>query len=204
MNCLRHLTSSNPIAVLSATSKTHPSPSSTEQLVDTSTRATLSFPNDVTGTLYCDLAKPWWGPFGLIPPMPDIGIMVECEGGDVELFNFPGPVFYHSITVRRKDAQGRITKRVEKAYKCDDGRNEEDWWTTYRHQLDAFVDGVKGRTPKTWVSQQDSVDNMEWIEKVYEKVSPPCQVSISCVVTVSCISQTGLGSRPQSQYVYSE
>jgi len=57
----------------------------------------------------------------------------------------------------------------------------EDWWTTYRYQLEAFVDRVRGRAPQTWVSREDSVANMEWIEKIYEKA--------------------GIGSRPKSDYV---
>ncbi len=41
----------------------------------------------------------------------------------------------------------------------------------YRFQLEAFVDKLKGRKPQTWVSAEDSISNMESIEKVYEKVS---------------------------------
>ena len=40
----------------------------------------------------------------------------------------------------------------------------------YRYQLEAFVDKVKGRTPQTWVTAEDSIANIEAIEKVYEKV----------------------------------
>ncbi|KZP21097.1 NAD(P)-binding protein [Athelia psychrophila] len=181
MNVLRFLSASEPTAVLSATARTHPSPSATEQLVDAATTATLAFPGGVTGTLVADLAKPWWAR-GLLPPLPDVSVRVVCARGDVALFNFPGPFFYHSITVRATDAGGRPETRVEKAYTFGDGRSEEAWWTTYRHQLDAFVDKVRGRTPRTWISAEDSVNNMVWIEKVYEK--------------------TGLGSRPKSQYVH--
>lgn len=42
---------------------------------------------------------------------------------------------------------------------------------SYRHQLELFVDKVKGREPRTWMSAEESVANIEWIEKVYEKVS---------------------------------
>ncbi|KZP30646.1 NAD(P)-binding protein, partial [Athelia psychrophila] len=181
LNALRYLASANPTAVLSATARTAPSASDTGHLVDHATTATLSFPNDVTGTIHCDLAIPGWGPFGLIPSMLDMTVKVDCEGGSVELFNFAMSAYYHSITVLVKDDNGRLRKRVEKAYTFHDGRSEEEWWSTYRHQLEAFVDKVKGRTPKTWVGKEDSVDTMIWIEKVYEK--------------------TGLGSRPKSKYV---
>jgi len=46
----------------------------------------------------------------------------------------------------------------------------EEWWTTYRYQLEAFVDRLKGRTPQTWVDAQDSVADKEWIERIYAKV----------------------------------
>ena len=173
LNIIRLLASSTPSSVVAATATVYPSPSSTEQLVDLSTKATLSFPNDVTATLYCNLNMPWWGPFGLIPPMPRVIVKVKCENGEIELYNFVLPTLYHWIRVRVEDAsrRGKVKERVEKVYKFADGGKGEAWWTTYRYQLEAFVDRVKGRTPKTWISKEDSVENLEWIEKIYEKVS---------------------------------
>lgn len=111
---------------------------------------------------------------GFIPRLPEISVKVDCEKGEVELYNFVGPVFYHWIRVRSKNDSGKGFKseRVETAYSppADSGVKGEDWWTTYRYQLEAFVDRLKGRTPHTWMSKEDSVENMEWIEKIYEKV----------------------------------
>ena len=42
---------------------------------------------------------------------------------------------------------------------------------SYRYQLEAFVDKVRGRTPHAWVSEEDSVNQMKAVEMVYEKVS---------------------------------
>ena len=173
IGCLRYLASSEPIEVLSATSTRHAAPTPEEELIDVCTRATIALPNDVTATIYADLEKPGWGPFGLIPSMADGGVIVECERGELNLNNFFMPFFYHSITVRLKDESGNTTERVEKAYAFGDGRKEEEYWTTFRHQLEAYVDKVKGRTPKTWIYKEDSIGNIEWIEKVYEKVSIP-------------------------------
>ncbi|KIM79362.1 hypothetical protein PILCRDRAFT_10492 [Piloderma croceum F 1598] len=186
LSAIRFLARSAPTSVLSATSSVYPSPSSTQQLVDLGTKATLSFPNDVTATLNCDFRQPWWGLFGLIPSMPDIKLTANCENGEVELYNYLAPTLYHWIRVRVQDPsrKGKVIERVEKVYKFGDGSKGEDWWTTYRYQLEAFVDQVKGRTPRTWVGKEDSIENLEWIEKIYEK--------------------TGLGSRPKSQYVYSD
>ena len=104
-------------------------------------------------------------------PLPDAKMRVECENGDLEILNFVGPTFYHSIKVRVKDSNGKYKKeRVEKAYTFKDGSKGEEWWTTYRYQLEAFVDKLKGRAPQTWMSKEDSVENMKCIEAIYEKV----------------------------------
>jgi predicted dehydrogenase len=172
LSVIRFLARSAPTSVLSATSSVYPSPSSTQQLVDLGTNATLSFPNDVTATLNCDFRQPGWGLFGLIPRMPDIKLTVKCENGEVELYNYVAPVLYHWIRVRVQDPsrKGKVNERVEKVYKFENGSKGEDWWTTYRYQLEAFVDKVKGRTPRTWIGKEDSVENLEWIERIYEKV----------------------------------
>ena len=39
--------------------------------------------------------------------------------------------------------------------------------------LEAFVDKVRGRTPQTWISEEDTLANMKTIEMVYENVSNP-------------------------------
>lgn len=182
LNCIRYLCSSNPISVLSANHILHTPSSSAKDYVpntDQGTTATLSLPNNVVATLNCNFRLPYY--LGFIPPMPDVTVTVECEGGKVEMINFVMPTLYHSIKVNVHNKK----TRVEKVYKFTDVRVDakgEDWWTTYRYQLEAFVDRLKGRTPQTWVDMEDSVTNMEWIEKIYAK--------------------TGLGSRPKSSYVH--
>ncbi|KAG6377117.1 hypothetical protein JVT61DRAFT_1168 [Boletus reticuloceps] len=60
------------------------------------------------------------------------------------------PVIYHTIKV---SPAGRKT-RTEKAYKFppSSGLKGEEWWTTYRYQLEAFVDQIRGRAPNSWMS----------------------------------------------------
>jgi hypothetical protein len=96
-------------------------------------------------------------------------VKAECENGDIELYNYIAPWIYHWIQIQTKDpsGKGKLKERVEKAYTFADGGKGEEWWTTYRYQL---VDQVKGRTPRTWVNKEDSVENLKWVEKVYEKV----------------------------------
>ena len=104
--------------------------------------------------------------------MPDIRVVVNCERGSIELFNYVVPTFYHRIrmTTNVEDG-GKPTVNTFTAYTFEDGEGKgEDWWTTYRYQLEAFVDKLKGRTPQTWVSAEDSIANIHWIEQVYAKV----------------------------------
>jgi predicted dehydrogenase len=186
LNCIRYFASANPTSVVSASHELHIPPSSPPSFspnVDRKTTATLSLPNNATATLTCDLGMTPYR--GFIPRRPQVRALIECEGGEVELYNFIMPTVYHSITVSTRDdssagGKGRKT-RVEKVYKFADGKMDgkgEEWWTTYRYQLEAFVDRVKGRTPQTWVEREDSIANLEWIEKIYEKVS--CRLGGAC------------------------
>ncbi|KAF5364654.1 hypothetical protein D9758_005517 [Tetrapyrgos nigripes] len=176
LNCLRYLGGGNPTEILSATAVPSHDPK-----VDRRMTTTLALPNDIIGTITSDLGIPW--KFGFIPSMPQIRTTVECESGSVSLLNFVLPTLYHTITVNEKNGTRSVTRK-EKVYTFADGKMEgkgEEWWLTYRYMLEAFVDRLKGRTPQTWITKEDSVANMEWIEKIYEK--------------------SGLGARPKSTFV---
>ncbi|KAF9258278.1 NAD(P)-binding protein, partial [Marasmius fiardii PR-910] len=183
ISCIRYLAGANPTQVLTSTYELHKpktAPPNYDSKVDRMTLATFAFPNDVTGSIGADLSMPF--KWKIIPPMPRTSAIVECEQGSIELFNYILPTLYHSITITKREGKKKKT-RTEKAYKPSDVGMEgkgEDWWLTYRYQLEAFMDRLKGRSPQAWVDKEDSVANMEWIEKVYEK--------------------NGLGVRPRSTY----
>ncbi|KAF4610430.1 hypothetical protein D9613_007038 [Agrocybe pediades] len=176
MSCIQYMASSDPSSVLSTSHVAFTPKGVSENYVpkvDRRMEATLSFPKDVTATIRCDLAMPHT--FGFIPKIPVVRVKVEGLVGNVEVFNFVSPTLYHSITVKIKGG----ASRTEKVYvnKDEEGKAKgEAWWMTYRYQLEAFVDKLRGREPETWLDKEDSVATMEWIEKVYEK--------------------SGLGSRP--------
>lgn len=179
LSCLRYLSSSEPISIESATHEVYVPPSPPSDYVrnvDRRTVAELLLPKGVTGTITCDLAMP--PTLGVIPKIPQISAVVKCENGEVELFNFVAPAMYHWLKVKVVDGNGKAKTRTEKAYTFE-GEEKGKEWSTYRYQLEAFVDQLKGRTPQTWITKGDSVANMEWIEQIYEK--------------------TGLGSRPKSR-----
>ncbi|KAH6916078.1 hypothetical protein BKA70DRAFT_1501647 [Coprinopsis sp. MPI-PUGE-AT-0042] len=188
LSAARYFASSDPLDIISAQHEVYMPPNAPVGFVpnvDRGMRVKLAMPKDITAALDGDLGNPRL--FGIIPRMPDVLASIECEHGKVELFNFVGPMLYHTITVTCVDEQGKKTVRKEKAYvfsedssACNKG---EEWWSTYRYQLEAFVDKVKGREPQMWITKEDSIANMEWVEKIY--------------------TETGLGPRPRSSYVHS-
>lgn len=78
-------------------------------------------------------------------------------------------------------------KSSRKAYTFQEAGGEfvdlpgEPYWLSFRHQLEQFVNRVKGRRTVHWISGEDSVAQMRMIDMVYEK--------------------SGLGPRPTSAYV---
>ncbi|KAF8159554.1 hypothetical protein B0H34DRAFT_782260 [Crassisporium funariophilum] len=179
MNCIQYMSSSRPTSVTSAKAEAYipPSaPASYVQNIDRRTTATLALASGATASLDCDLRAP--PTFGLIPKMPQFSVVVTGTLGSVELFNHILPTFYHAITVKIRGGH----TRVEKAYKGKDGEGKgEEWWSSYRYQMEALVGRVRGREAVVWVGVEDSVETMRWIEEVYEK--------------------TGMGVRPRSSWV---
>ncbi|KAI0344542.1 NAD(P)-binding protein [Trametopsis cervina] len=186
INTLRYYTGSDPLSIVSVTPDVFVPPTSSSSSppapsqIDAGMDATLSYPSNILGSFVTHLAAP--PRFGFLPIVPEIRLKVVCENGELEIFNYVMATLYHSVTVSvksGKEGKGRRS-RVEKVYRPTDGGKGEEWWTTYRYQLEAFIDKVRGREPERWVSEEESIATMEWVEKVYE--------------------QSGLGVRPPSGF----
>lgn len=104
-------------------------------------------------------------------------------------------VFWHRIDFKDnyevRAEGGKLVKKWEekksqKAYTFNEAGGEfsnlpgEVWWMSYRHQMEQFVNRVKGRPTQTWVDGKDSLAQMKMIDMAYEK--------------------SGLGARPTSTY----
>ncbi|CAG8900251.1 unnamed protein product [Penicillium egyptiacum] len=114
----------------------------------------------------------------------------------VTLHGFIHAVIWHRIdvkdtfVVRNKGDRMPIKTWTEsksyKAYSYKEAGGEfanlpgEDWWMSYRYQLEEFVNRVKGRSTQFWVEGKDSWDQMRMIDMAYEK--------------------SGLGLRPTSAF----
>ena len=191
INCLRYMTSSEPTEVIAtshAVFEPKNVPADYVHNIDRRMEATFALPGDRTASIVIDAGLPPM--LGFIPRFPDTGFVIECERGRLDMLNHVLPTLYHYISVKNYG----MVARVEKVYKGP-GKGEE-WWLTYRHQLEALVDKLRGREPETWLTKEDSVQTMEWIEKVYAKVRKVQPDELHRLRN----TQSGLGSRPQSAY----
>jgi len=105
-------------------------------------------------------------------------------------------IFWHRIDVKetfeiRSKEDGKVVKKwteskSHKAYSFQEAGGEfanlpgKDTWMSFRYQLEEFVNRVKGRETRYWVSREDSILQMKMLDMAYEK--------------------SGLGIRPTSTY----
>lgn len=115
---------------------------------------------------------------GFIPQFWDLTptTVVELEQAKIELTAFIMPFIGHKIIITEKSGK----KTVETVYKDGPvwGKRGESWWTTYRYQLEAFVDRVKAEKNQEpyngpWVDMDESVKIMEIVDGIYNKAGMP-------------------------------
>ena len=171
-------------AVLSVTARL----SVNDPRVDAGLHAHLVFedPHDnaVNCMVYSELARPW--ALGVLPRLWDVPtIEVETEKAVMNFYNFVQPHLYHYIGVRDKKtgktvyrkqyAGGPLWGRVVVSTGEKGGR---EGWSSYRWQLEAFVDAVQGRTPAFWISGQESQWMMECVDAAYKAAGLPIRESL--------------------------
>ncbi|CAJ2513559.1 Uu.00g016780.m01.CDS01 [Anthostomella pinea] len=161
-------------------------PNKTDPRIDDAMSATYVLRSDSHSTLCkieADLAAPWL--WGLVPKfwtlMPSLSI--EMEQATILFPGFAGPWSGHAITVTDK-ATGKVTKHSQYVDGAQWGQRGARFWTTYRYQLEAFVDKVRavqagadvrrlGEMSGPWVSLDESEAVVGIVEKVYEKAGIP-------------------------------
>jgi predicted dehydrogenase len=153
--------------VVSATPVVSPN----DSRIDSSMSAELSFHSElssslVRSTIYADMDRA--NQFGVIPRLWELpSIKIECEKATIYFYNFMMPHLYHYISITDKKT-GHTSYQKHYSFGPKWGARGEPWWSTYRYQLEAFVDKIRGRTPACWVEPEDSIHQMECIDKVYE------------------------------------
>ncbi|KAJ5591826.1 uncharacterized protein N7459_002195 [Penicillium hispanicum] len=180
------LHASTPSALVSVTARLSP----TDPRIDAALHARLVFEdprgNAVNCRVHTDLARPWAG--GLVPRLWEVpAVEVETEKAVLCFYNFAMPHLYHWIRVREKGGSGMGTvyrKQYEggplwgRVAVSTGEKGGRTGWSSYRWQLEAFVDAVQGRTPAFWVAGQESVWMMECVDAVYRAAGLPVRESV--------------------------
>ncbi|KAI3331461.1 putative oxidoreductase [Xylariaceae sp. AK1471] len=134
---------------------------------------------------------------GVVVPdkaLPDTQEKVRTR--QVTMHGYMHAVLWHRIDVkdsyviRSKSDHQPVKTWVEssshKAYSYHDAGGDftnlpgEVWWMSYRHQLEQFVNKIKGRKTQYWVTGEDSIKQTRMVDMAYEK--------------------SGLGLRPTSSF----
>jgi predicted dehydrogenase len=152
--------------------------------VDSSRSATMRFRTgdgyDVVSTIYTDMDRGWV--MGIVPRIWELpSIEVETEWAKIYFYNAMMPHVYHYIQITEK-ATGYTT--YEKYYtggpQWGDDRGKS-YWSTYRYQLEAFVDKMRGKQPAHWIMHEDSVLEMQAIDELYGKSGLPLRPSAAAM-----------------------
>ena len=123
--------------------------------------------------------------------------LIKTTQKEFVFLNYIGPFLWHRIDIittttfssptaltsdgKRKIIKIETNKESRKVYEWErdasTGKRKnpgEAWWSTYRFQLEEFVNRVKGRKGSgVWVSGEDSIRQMEAIDKTYLEAELP-------------------------------
>ncbi|KAL3432653.1 hypothetical protein BDV09DRAFT_124729 [Aspergillus tetrazonus] len=167
--------------------------------------ATFRFPNGAIGEASSTLKGPtYWTPSHVTVTQKEVIVadetlpqtQVKVQQRQLTLHGFVHGIFWHRIDIKdvyqiRDRDTSKVIRRWEqttyhKAYTFKEAGGEfadlpgEPFWMSYRHQLEQFVNRVKGGETQHWISGADSIAQMKMLDMAYEK--------------------SGLGRRPTSSF----
>jgi predicted dehydrogenase len=194
MYVLRQVMGTEPEECIKCTVRTPPPP---YELCDEAAKATFRFPGGLIGEADMDLRAS-------VSTFPLFKVTIIHKEVPVEddrlqqgqrkvrirkltLHNFLMAAVWHRIDIEdefivRKIQDGEVVKRwtkhtSKKVYTFKDAgidQPSEPSWVSYRHQLEQFVDHIRGREGSgLWVSNEDSLAQAKMIDMAYEKSGLP-------------------------------
>ncbi|KAI4091863.1 MAG: hypothetical protein LQ344_003820 [Seirophora lacunosa] len=201
LSCIRKLFGTEPEQCLEVDHRKMPP--GLDQNVDQAFSGKWRFPNGGVGTIKADMISDGGYFTSMLDGFPTLAwpklevkhreVFVEGDmPADQEhvvqktifMWNFVMPFFWHRIDVQeshsvRGKAEGTIVKEwVETSFlKEYRGKVGTDSWTTYRHQLEEFVNQIRRRPVGAWIDGSDSIKQMEMIDGAYEKAGLPVRPS---------------------------
>ena len=198
IQCLRQVFGTEPEECLRAEPRSAPH----DQRIDQAFSAAWRFPNGGIGSIESDLMFSGGWPFpwltsklpGLRSPSCSVThreapVVDEELPKDVAhtvvktvtIWNMTFPSVWHRIDVvlehtLKTVSTGQVTKTwTERSYiKEYAGKVGDASWSTYRHQLEEFMNKVRGRDGSgVWIEAEDSIKQMEVIDGAYRKAGLP-------------------------------
>ncbi|RAH43472.1 Gfo/Idh/MocA family protein [Aspergillus brunneoviolaceus CBS 621.78] len=135
---------------------------------------------EVHSRIYTDMARAW-AAGGLVPRFWELpSIEVETDKAIIFFYNAMMPHLYHYIAITDKTTGKTKSHRQYRGgplwgnvTTSDGARGGQSAWSTYRWQLEAFVDAVRGRTPAYWIPGEESIWQMECIDRLYRAAGLP-------------------------------
>lgn len=199
---IRTLFAAEPVECLSC--ETHQYPEEAHINIDIDFKAKFRFPNGGIAEAESTLHGPTvWIPSSVVVTNKEVIVSDSSLPKDQEkalkreqsIYGVAFGLLWHRIvikdnyTIRTKN--GRVIKRwtekkFHKAYTFKEAGGEfanypgEKYWISYRHQLEQFVNKIKGRETQSWITGEDSINQMKMLDMAYEK--------------------SGLGLRPTSNF----
>ncbi|KAI4206917.1 MAG: hypothetical protein LQ346_000859 [Caloplaca aetnensis] len=173
---------------------------------DFESKATFRFPNGGIGEAFSTLkGETLPKPSGVTVTLKEVAVpdktlsasQEKFQSRELTLRDFIHSIFWHRIDIKDmfeiRGKDGKVVKKWEehssrKVYTWKDAGSGsrfanlpgEVYWMSYRHQLEQFVNRIKGRKTQHWVSAEDSIAQMKMIDMAYQK--------------------SGLGLRPTSTF----
>ncbi|KIV84261.1 hypothetical protein PV11_00051 [Exophiala sideris] len=167
-----------PEKILSAVAR----PYDKDKRVDAAMTTTLLFKDQsgesVHSRVDTDIARGWLG--GVIPRVWELPqIEVETDKCHIVFYNAMMPHLYHYISITDK-ANGTTTYKHQYSggpvwgnVQTSAGVGGASYWSTYRYQLEAFISKLQGGQPAYWVTNEESIKQMQTIDQIYSASGLP-------------------------------
>ncbi|KAI4275014.1 MAG: hypothetical protein L6R35_006298 [Caloplaca aegaea] len=205
LSCIRMVFGTEPEECLEANHRKLPP--GLDQKIDQAFSGKWRFPNGGMGTINADMIADGGYFTSMLDGFPTVAlpkvevkhreVVVESDlptdqehvvQQTVVMWHFTLPFVWHRIDIQENHAvrgktDGKIVKDwVETSFlKEYRGKVGTDAWTTYRHQLEAFVNSIRKRPVAAWIDGSDSIKQMEMIDGAYKTAGLPVRPSITGV-----------------------
>lgn len=138
----------------------------------------------IQSRVYTDMARQW--AVKVVPRVWELpSIEVETDTAIIYFYNAMMPHLYHYISITDKTTGKTEYKTQYRSGPCwgeawtTGGKGGKSYWSTYRYQLEAFTEKVRGKNVPYWISGEESIKQMETIDAIYKAAALPVRPSLA-------------------------